>query len=209
MGPSLEGLRRAAGERRAIAAVRRGSACLVLASALAAPAEARTPVPPGPLSGSSVDTLRGGPGRPTDLSFHPDLLARLQVLAEALRHEIVLCLHGQVHGGTAYLTDLTMPVPRRSDAEGASFEACPRDALAVWHNHPVPPDGVRAPRAVLPNGAAGLCRLSPTDVQTAARAGHSFTVVSVDATTTCWWTLREVHAQSGRQASRSRLSAVY
>lgn len=148
--------------------------------------------------GTASDTLTEPSRRPTVLKIHPDLLLRLQVLADALHKEIVLCLHGAVVGDTATVARLEMPDPEHSGRNSARFGPCRPDALAVWHNHPVPPPGVRAPRAVTGNGPVGLCRLSDTDAQTTARAGHPFTVVSVDAATLCWWTLEEVRSLARR-----------
>lgn len=205
-----DGERAMLGERRAVAALRAGCACLALLSALAAPAKAEPPAPgTGPSSRMRVDTVHVEASRPTILSVHPDLLARLHVLAEGLHKEIVLCLHGDVIGDTARLTRLTMPDPHRSDTGSARFGPCPADALAAWHNHPVPPPGIRSPRAVIERGAPGPCRLSETDVLTAARAGLPFTIVSVDAPALCSWTLQEVRDLARRQSSITASLQVY
>ena len=156
-----------------------------------------------------VDTVHAEVSQPTMLSVHPDLLTRLHVLADGLHKEIVLCLHGEVIGDTVRLTRLTMPDPRRSDTGSASFGPCPPDTLAAWHNHPIPPPGFRVPRAVTEEGAAGLCRLSETDVHTAVRTGHPFSVVSVDASTLCWWTLQEVRGLERQESSITAWHRLY
>lgn len=197
-------------ERLAGSAFRAGFVGLALLVALSAPATAKPLRPRVRLSlATRVDTVHAEVTRPTMLSIHPDLLTRLQVLADALHKEIVLCLHGEVIGDTARLTRLTMPDPRRSDAGSASFGPCPPDALAAWHNHPIPPPGFRFPRAVTEGGAAGLCRLSETDVRTALRTGHPFAVVSVDASTLCWWTLQEVRGLERQESSKTASLQVY
>jgi hypothetical protein len=178
--------------------------CLALLVASSAPAEAEPP-------GTSVrlgtvtrfDTVYAAANRPPILSVHPDLLTRLHVLADALHKEIVLCLHGDVIGDTVRLARFSMPHPHRSDMRSARFGPCPPDALATWHNHPVAPSGFRVPRAVTVGGTAGLCRLSETDARTAAMAGLPFALVSVDASTMCWWTLKDVRGL-GRQGSSNR-----
>lgn len=205
-----EGRTRDRGERRQTFACRAGFLCLALLLALFARAEAET-THPGPQSGPAAraDTVRAQGSQPSALSVQPGLRARLQVLAEALHKEIVLCLHGDVYGDTALLTRLTMPDPRRSDTDSARFGPCPADALAAWHNHPEPPPGIRAPRPVAEVGAADLCRLSDTDIRTAARAGHPFVVVSADASTLCWWTLQEVRDLARPGSSRTVALRVY
>ena len=207
---NVDGTRRARGQRLAGPAFRVGPVCLALVAALPAPAEAqRLPRPMGWfIPGTRVDTVHAEAGRPTILSVQPDLLSRLQVLADGLRKEIVLCLHGEVIGDTARVTRFTMPDPRHSDTGSARFGPCPPGALAAWHNHPVPPPGFRVPQAVTAEVAAGLCRLSDTDVRTVARAGHPFTVVSVDASTLCWWTLQEVRGLERRERRDQRRRRV-
>lgn len=175
-----------------------------------------TPAGAGPLSGSfplipavRPDTVHAAANPSARLSVDPDLLVRLQVLADALHKEIVLCLHGNVVGDTVRLTRMTMPDPRRSDTSGALFGPCQQGTLATWHNHPVPPPGLRVPRAVGAGGKPDLCRLSETDVRTAASSGHPFTLVSVDASTLCWWTLQEVRELARRKSSNAGSIHVY
>ncbi|MCK5448026.1 MAG: hypothetical protein KAJ13_05735 [Gemmatimonadetes bacterium] len=138
----------------------------------------------------------------------PDLLVKLQVLADGLHKEIVLCLHGRVETDTAHVTSFTMPTPRRSEAAGASVEPCPREAVATWHNHPRPPPGIRAPRTAAAQ-AGDLCRLSDTDLRTASRSGHRYTLVAVDADNWCWWTLDEVRHLNQVRASQAAAHRVY
>lgn len=131
---------------------------------------------------------------PTRLVIEPDLLTRLQTLAEGLHQEIVLCLQGRTRGDVAVVDDFIMPVPRLSTPTRSSFDPCARGTLASWHNHPSGPS-VTAPRpgaAVSADGARRLCVLSETDIHTAERLRHPFVVVSVDAGTWCWWTLDEI-----------------
>ena len=205
-----EGRTRGRGERRQTSACRAAFLCLALLLALFARAEAETR-PPEPRSGPAarVDTVHAQASQPSVLSVQPGLRARLQVLAEALHKEIVLCLHGDVYGDTAVLTRLTMPDPRRSDTDSSRFGPCPADALAAWHNHPQPPPGIRVPRPVPERGAANLCRLSDTDIRTVARAGHPFAVVSADASTLCWWTLQEVRDLARLESWRTVALRVY
>jgi hypothetical protein len=191
-------------------ALREALVSLVLITAASWPAEAAFPTGATARNlASRPDTVYATANPPTMLSVHPRLLTRLQVLADALHKEIVLCLHGDVVGDTVRLTRMTMPDPRRSRANSALFGPCPEDALATWHNHPVPPPGLRAPRPVGAGGTAGLCRLSETDIRTAATSGHPFTVVAVDASTLCWWTLQEVHSLVLRESSNTASFHIY
>lgn len=133
---------------------------------------------------------------PTELIVDPELLTRLQTLAEGLHREVVLCLEGSVHGTTAVVDDFVMPTPRLSTPTRSSFDRCPRRTLASWHNHPRAISAASAgdpdPRPASRSVARRLCVLSETDIRTAARLRHPFVVVSVDASTWCWWTLDEV-----------------
>jgi hypothetical protein len=137
-------------------------------------------------------------GRPVELVLEPDLLAKIQTLADGLHNEIVLCLTGRLAGDTAYASDFVMPTPRLSTPTRSSFDACPRTTLASWHNHPAElGSGSIRPiaRGLLDDPerrARWLCVLSDTDIETAERLRHPFIVVSVDGTTWCWWTLSEV-----------------
>ncbi len=191
--PAPSGTQRPSPEGLSVPAFPAVLACaflLLMATGSASSVPSSQPMPTPGTPGR--DTLFAGAGVPASLRIAPDLLARLQVLADALHKEIVLCLHGDVDGDRAHLTRLSMPAPLHSAANRARFGPCPDDTLAVWHNHAVPPPGVRAARPVLAGGPAGLCRLSAADVRTASAAGHPFTIVSVDASTLCWWTLAEV-----------------
>jgi hypothetical protein len=183
---------------------------LILLTTCAAPAGAEPPSGAfRRIFAARPDTVYATAKPSATLSVHPDLLTRLQVLADALHKEIVLCLHGDLVGDTVRLTRMTMPDPRRSDTGSALFGPCPQDALATWHNHPVPPPGRRVPRAVGAGGTLGLCRLSETDVRTAASSGHPLTMVSVDASTLCWWTLQEVRDLALRKSSKTVSLHVY
>ena len=189
----VQGTRRVTQARRVGTTAGLGFACLILSGAPGGPVGPESYAGTGPaLLAAGLDTVSAATSLPTQLAIAPELLARLQVLADALHKEIVLCLYGDVRGDSARLTRLTMPRPLRSEPDQARFGPCPPEALAVWHNHPVPPPGFRAPRPVTDTDPTGLCRLSATDVRTAAGAGHPFTVVSVDGSTLCWWSLKEV-----------------
>ena len=137
-------------------------------------------------------------GRPVELVLEPDLLAKIQTLADGLHKEIVLCLTGRHAGDTAYASDFVMPTPRLSTPTRSSFDACPRNTLASWHNHPAElgSGGIRrVARGLLDDSewrARWLCVLSDTDIATAERLRHPFIVVSVDGATWCWWGLSEV-----------------
>ncbi len=205
-----EGRTRDRGEWRQTSACRATFLCLALLLALFARAEAEARHPE-PRSGPAAraDTVRARERQPSVLSVQPGLRARLQVLAEALHKEIVLCLHGNVYGDTARLTRLTMPDPHRSDTASARFGPCPADALAVWHNHPEPPPGIPAARPVTERGAAASCRLSEADIRTAVRTGHPFAVVSVNASTLCWWTLQELRDLARKESSKTVAFQVY
>jgi hypothetical protein len=154
--------------------------------------------PPVLASHAQADTVPGPALLPTRLVLEANLSVKLRVLADGLHNEIVLCLYGRVESGTAHLTRFSMPTPRRSSTSGATFERCPTGALATWHNHPRPPTGIRAPRSVTTAGTSDLCRLSDTDVRTASRHGHPFTIVAVSSATWCWWRLDEVRRLDSR-----------
>ncbi len=137
-------------------------------------------------------------GRPLELVVEPDLLAKIQTLADGLHNEIVLCLTGSQAGDTAYVTDFVMPTPRLSTPTRSSFDACPHNTLASWHNHPAELGSGRIRQVAAgllddpDRRARWLCVLSDTDIATAERLRHPFIVVSVDGATWCWWTLSEV-----------------
>ncbi len=142
---------------------------------------------------------------PTELVIEPELLTRLQTLAEGLHREIVLCLQGRVSRGRALVNDFVMPLPKLSTPTRSSFERCPRGTLASWHNHPramIAPAVVGGgARAASTHTARRLCVLSETDIRTAERLRHPFVVVSVDARTWCWWGLSEVDQFAERAIS--------
>ena len=141
---------------------------------------------------------------PTELVIEPELLTRLQTLAEGLHREIVLCLQGRVSHGRALVDDFVMPLPKLSTPTRSSFERCPRGTLASWHNHPralVATAATHGSDAVSTRGARRLCVLSETDIRTAERLRHPFVVVSVDARTWCWWGLSEVDQFAERAIS--------
>jgi hypothetical protein len=135
------------------------------------------------------------PSQPSELVMEAGLLSRLQTLADGLHNEIVLCLNGVVRGDTAYASDFDMPGPRESTPMRSSFDPCPRGTLASWHNHPSSQrSGAFASlgESLMEKRARRLCVLSQIDIATAERLRYPFAVVSVDADTWCWWTLREV-----------------
>lgn len=133
---------------------------------------------------------------PRELVIELPLLTRIQTLAEGLHREVVLCLTGRVRGDTAMVDGFHMPTPRLSTPTRSSFEPCPPETLASWHNHPpLPGPGVAAAGSPFDSSedrARRLCVLSQTDIRTATRLRHPFVVVSVDAKTWCWWRLSEV-----------------
>ncbi len=152
-------------------------------------------------------------GRPSTLVLTPPLVAKLGTLADGLHKEIVLCLVGIITGEVGRATDFVMPTPHESAPRAGSFDACPGESLAVWHNHPLPelveglgdsarPQVRARPRA--PSEARELCRLSGSDIGTLAAQGRPFAVVSVDRNTWCWWSLAQV-----RQLARLKRSLGY
>ncbi len=145
------------------------------------------------------------------LVLDPGLLVRLQTLAAGLHNEIVLCLTGTTSEGTAVATGFTMPDPRFSASDHATFGPCPKETVAIWHNHPL-----ENRSSAMSDGAAGfarprgdpnmtpreLCALSNTDIRTAAANDQPFIVVSVDRETWCWWSRDQVRNLAARKALR-------
>ena len=148
---------------------------------------------------------------PPVLVLDPGLLVRLQTLAGGLQAEIVLCLSGTTHGDTVVATGFTMPDPQLSASDHATFGPCPKEAVAIWHNHPLETristtmqgaPGYARPLGD-PNMTPGqLCALSETDIRTASKAGQPFVVVAVDASTWCWWSREQVRNLAVRNALR-------
>lgn len=177
-----------------------GLASLALPAVLGAPALARAQAP-----------AAAPPGR---LVLEAGLEARLRTLAAGLHHEIVFCLMGSSDGATTRATGFVMPLPHRSDSDHAEFDACPGEAVAIWHNHPLERHPSAAPQTEAgysrPPGPRGdpnlrpvdLCALSQTDIVTAARADHPFVVVAVDGDTWCWWSREQVRKLAARKALR-------
>ncbi len=188
------------GQREMRCAIRRtrcvgvALACLALPSRALSESTLHLPV--------SADTLMHVSRPPSQLVIAPDLLSKLQTLADGLHNEIVLCLSGSARADTARLLSFSMPTPTRSSPAGAAFASCPSGTLATWHNHPQAPPGVRVPRARLESGAADLCQLSSTDIDTTLKEGFYFTVVSVNASVSCWWTLAQVRILERRRTSQ-------
>ena len=157
-----------------------------------------------------LSILALAPPSPT-LVLDPGLLVRLQTLAAGLHNEIVLCLTGTTSEGTAVATGFTMPDPRLSASDHATFGPCPKETVAIWHNHPL-----ENRSGVISDGAAGfarprgdpnttareLCALSNTDIRTAAANDQPFIVVSVDRDTWCWWSRDQVRNLAARKALR-------
>jgi hypothetical protein len=149
-------------------------------------------------------SVKSADRKPTTLVVEPELLAKLQTLADGLHHEIVLCLDGRVENDVAHASSFFMPSPVHSSSTRSASDACPRGTLATWHNHPKG----KASEGPLSLGrlsfqrsgsdpeerASGLCALSASDVGSASRLGYPFIVISVDASTWCWWSLDEVRA---------------
>jgi len=153
------------------------------------------------------------PTPPARLVVEPGLLSRLQTLAAGLHNEIVLCLTGTTNGDTAVAVGFTMPDPQLSASDHATFGPCPKEAIAIWHNHPREPrassamQGGPAPGYARPLGDPNmtprdLCALSETDIHTASQVGQPFVVVAVDATTWCWWSREQVRNLAARNALR-------
>lgn len=146
--------------------------------------------------------------RPSHLLIAPDVQSRLDVLAVALKREIVLCLRGRVADGKAVATDLYMPVPISSTATTVLTGPCRAPTVATWHNHPT--SGTRTlaagpARTVAPRGtrlsdgwsAAGVrssCRPSRQDVTTAVRLRLPFLVIADGLGNQCIWSLAELEA---------------
>lgn len=152
-----------------------------------------------------------GPTPPIRLVLDPALLVRLQTLAAGLQSEIVLCLSGTMHGATAVATGFTMPDPQLSASDHATFGPCPKEAVAIWHNHPLE-QRVSAARETAPGYARPrgdpnttpreLCALSETDIRTASRSIQPFVVIAVDGDTWCWWSREQVRKLAARNALR-------
>lgn len=112
----------------------------------------------GAAAAAGLAAILASPGppvqRPSELVIEADVQARLDVLATGLHREIVLCLLGEVRGGTARADEVFMPVPHASTATEVVTGPCPRGTVATWHNHPSTrrAEGPAAGRA----GAAGL-----------------------------------------------------
>ena len=135
------------------------------------------------------------------LFVDPVVLGKLQVLADGLNKEIVLCLTGSVADGIGHATDFVMPAVHVSTPTSSSVDACPEETIAVWHNHTLVGtalarmarswNGVsQQPRT--PGLAAQLCRLSERDIATIVGSDYPFSVISVDRDTWCWWTRPQV-----------------
>jgi hypothetical protein len=151
------------------------------------------------------------PPPPVRLVLDPGLLVRLQTLAAGLQSEIVLCLTGTTNGATAVATGFTMPDPQLSASDHATFGPCPKEAVAIWHNHPLETRASTAaqgaPGYARPRGDPNmtprdLCALSETDIRTASQGSQPFVVVAVDANTWCWWTREQVRNLVARNALR-------
>lgn len=148
---------------------------------------------------------------PAFLVIEPHLLTKLQLLADGLHTEIVLCLHGTTEGDTIRANDFSMPEPRFSASNSSAALPCPPETLAVWHNHPwvelralkEAPHTLQM-RRVPAYQPLDLCILSEQDIQTATRVEYPFVVVAVDAETWCWWTLEQVQQFARDGVTRGR-----
>jgi hypothetical protein len=161
-----------------------------------------------------LSLLALAPSRPTPpvrLVIDSSLLVRLQTLAAGLQNEIVLCLTGTVNGAEAVVTGFTMPAPQLSASDHATFAPCPKETVAIWHNHPLEERGSAAvqdaPGYARPRGDPNmtprdLCALSATDIRTTSQGSHLFVVVAVDANTWCWWSREQVRNLAARNALR-------
>src|SRR3989449_9407048 len=148
---------------------------------------------------------------PVRLVLDSGLLVRLQTLAAGLHNEIVLCLTGTTTGDTAVATGFTMPDPQLSASDHATFGPCPKETVAIWHNHPLEnrsgTHSADAPGFARPRGDPNmtpreLCALSETDIRTAATSDSPFIVVAVDRDTWCWWSREQVRNLAARNALR-------
>ena len=140
---------------------------------------------------------------PVRLVVDSALLVRLQSLAAGLQNEIVLCLTGTVNGAQAVVTGYTMPAPLLSTSDHATFAPCPRETVAIWHNHPLEaPPGEERPRGDPNMTPRDLCALSETDIHTTSQGSHYFVVVAVGAHTWCWWSRDQVRDLAARNALR-------
>ncbi len=152
---------------------------------------------------------RNEPDAPGHLIIEPNLLSKLQLLAGGLHTEIVLCLQGTTEGETAHATEFSMPEQQSSTSKGSVSLPCPRETLAVWHNHPVvDPELLTASPHIRwsRRGPLDLCALSGQDILTADRVGYPFVVVAVDAETWCWWTREQVQDFVRQRIDRGHFS---
>ncbi len=136
---------------------------------------------------------------PAHLVIDPALQSKLNLLAGGLHTEVVLCLQGTVDGDTAWASSFSMPEPHFSASDGSVSQPCPRQTLAVWHNHPwvevrtlQNAPHTRQIRRVPLRQSVELCALSEQDIETTTRIGYSFAVVAVDSETWCWWSLDQL-----------------
>jgi hypothetical protein len=135
---------------------------------------------------------------PVRLVVDSSLLVRLQTIAAGLQNEMVLCLTGSVNGAEAVVTGFTIPAPQVSTSDHATVAPCPREAVAIWHNHPL-----EAPLGSDPNlTPRDLCALSETDIRTTSQGSHFFVVIAIDANTWCWWSRDQVRNMAARHALR-------
>ena len=140
---------------------------------------------------------------PIRLVVDSALLVRLQTIAAGLQNEIVLCLTGTVNGGQAVVTAYMMPAPQLSTSDHATFAPCPRETVAIWHNHPLEePPGDARPRGDPNMTSRDLCALSETDIRTTSHGSYLFVVVAVDAKMWCWWSRDQVRDLAARNALR-------
>jgi hypothetical protein len=117
---------------------------------------------------------------------------------------MVLCLTGTVNGAEAVVTGFTMPPSQLTASDHATFGPCPRETVAIWHNHPLEKaaPGYARPRGDPNITPRDMCTLSETDIRTTSQGSHLFVVIAVDAHTWCWWSREQVRNLAARHALR-------
>lgn len=123
-----------------------------------------------------------GPAAPDGLRIAPGLLNRLDVLAQGLDNEIIVCLTGGHATARALATGFHMPRHRLSAPNRVSAARCPAGTLALWHNHPYP----------LP--VDSFCFLSTRDIRSMRRNDWPFAMVHVRAGIWCWWDRAQIES---------------
>lgn len=123
----------------------------------------------------------------TNLLIDPDLVERLEQIAETGKNEDARCIQGHYVTEDTIKLDAAFDTPwLLSDAKRASatfrWDLCPPGTLAWWHSHPYQTVRGWAEERNLP--VAHWCDLSPTD-----RTGRRlpFALVSIRRGLTCFF----------------------